>query len=78
MFCRHIGSFWNFESQDFVVKKKCFYQSQEEKSQFLPSRDFFSASRNIKQDGSGAISSSQRVEEYNVLLLEIEATAAQV
>jgi hypothetical protein len=32
----------------------------------------------MKQDGSGAVSSSQRVEEFNWLLLEIEAAAAQV
>ena len=32
----------------------------------------------MKEDGSGAASSSQRIEDFNLLLLEIEAAAAQV
>jgi hypothetical protein len=32
----------------------------------------------MKHDGSGAASTSQRIEEFNVLLLEIEAAAMEV
>ena len=71
MFCRHLKSFWNLESNDILAEKKRFYQSQEIKSQFLLSRDFLSAGRSMKQDGFGDAITSRRIEELNVLMLEI-------
>jgi hypothetical protein len=78
MFCRHLKSLWNLESNDILAEKNRFYQSQEIKSQFLLSRDFLSAGNSMKQDGFGDAFTSRRIEELNVLMLEIETVALNV